>query len=233
MDVDLGSNVTLGSITGADQILSPDGTRLVYVAQGKLWSRTLDQAEALELPATDGAFAPFFSPDGKWVGFFAQGKLKKVAVQGGATVDLCPAPAPRGGSWGEDGSIITTLSVPGALSRIPETGGPPVAVTDLDRDRGEVTHRWPQILPGGKAILFTAHTTTGAYDGADIMAISLSGSPQEEAHLRWHVWTLLARQEWRRLPPLRESGHALRRPIRRRDARNERHAHSDSGEGGL
>src|SRR6185369_7412634 len=73
MDVDLGSNVTLGSITGADQILSPDGTRLIYVAQGKLWSRTLDQAEALELAATDGAFAPFFSPDGKWVGFFAQG----------------------------------------------------------------------------------------------------------------------------------------------------------------
>ena len=172
MDVDLGTGVTLGSLTGADEILSPDGNRLVYVSQGKLWSRTLDQAKATEMLNTDGAFAPFFSPDGRWIAFFAQGKLKKVPVDGGVGVDLCAAPSPRGGSWGQDGYIIATLSVPGALSRISESGGDPVALTELDQSRGEVTHRWPQILPGGKSVLFTAHTTTGAYDGADLMAVS-------------------------------------------------------------
>ena len=174
MDVDLGTGVTLGSLTGADQILSPDGNRLVYVSQGKLWSRTLDQAKATEMANTDGAFAPFFSPDGRWIAFFAQGKLKKVPVDGGVGVELCAAPSPRGGSWGQDGYIIAALSVPGALSRVPDAGGDPVPLTELDQTRGEVTHRWPQILPGGKSVLYTAHTTTGAYDGADIMAVSLT-----------------------------------------------------------
>lgn len=174
MDVDLGPRVSLGSVTGADEVLSPDGRRLVYVSRGKLWSRTLDQAEATELAGTDGAFAPFFSPDNRWVGFFAQGKLKKISVDGSGEVDLCAAPAARGGSWGDDGNIIATLSVPGALSRIPSAGGAPTAITMLDQSHGEVTQRWPQLLPGGKAVLFTSHTTTGAYDGASIMAVSLA-----------------------------------------------------------
>ena len=82
----------------------------MFVSQGRLFSRRLDQASATELPGTEGAFSPFFKPDGQWVGFFAQGKLKKVSVEGGNATTLCDAPAGRGGSWGEDDHIIAALS---------------------------------------------------------------------------------------------------------------------------
>ena len=87
------------------------------------------------------------------------GKLKKISVEGGSAITLCNAANGRGGSWGEDGNIIAALNNTGGLSRIPSAGGPPTPVTDLQS--GEVTHRWPQILPGGKAVLFTAGTRRG------------------------------------------------------------------------
>src|SRR5713226_3862054 len=92
LDVYLGPDVSLGSPYGADAILSPDGTRLVYVSQARLFTRRLDQPNATELAGTQGATAPFFSPDGRWVAFFAQGKLKKISVEGGAAIALCDAP---------------------------------------------------------------------------------------------------------------------------------------------
>jgi Tol biopolymer transport system component/predicted Ser/Thr protein kinase len=175
LDVDLGSDVSLGTTAGAgaDAILSPDGTRLVYVSQNRIFTRLLDQTKATELPGTDGGFGPFFSPDGQWVGFFAQGKLKKVAVAGGAALALCDyLYNPRGGSWGEDGTIFASLNNFGTLSRIPLDGGTPAAVTELRP--GESTHRWPQILPGGKAVLFTAHVSSlTGFDGANIEVMSL------------------------------------------------------------
>jgi Tol biopolymer transport system component len=175
LDVDLGPDVALGSFAGADTILSPDGTRLVYVSHKGLLTRRLDQQEATELPGTEGAYAPFFSPDGQWVGFFAAGKLKKVPVAGGPAVLLCNAPVAWGGSWGEDGSIIAALNTSGGLSRIPADGGAPVPITAPDRPRGEITQRWPQILPGGKAVLFTSHTrVTGGFDDANIEVRSLA-----------------------------------------------------------
>ena len=152
LDVDLGSDVSLGSFVGADAILSPDGTRMVYVSKGKLFTRKLDQPKAIELAGTEGATAPFFSPDGKWIAFFAGNKLKKLSVEGGAPVDLCYFIAPAGGSWGEDGNIIAALT-DGGLSRIPSTGGTLTPVTELAP--GERGHRWPQVLPGGKAVLFS------------------------------------------------------------------------------
>jgi Tol biopolymer transport system component len=162
LDVDLGSDVSLGyslgshgGVDGADVILSPDGTRMVYVSQGKLFTRKLDQPKATELAGTEGAFAPFFSPDGRWVAFFAETKLKKLSVEGGAPVVLCDAARGSGGSWGEDGNIIASLSFPGALSRVSSTGGTPTPVTELAQ--GEVNQAWPQILPGGKAVLFTSN----------------------------------------------------------------------------
>ena len=79
-----------------------------------------------ELPGTEGAYAPFFSPDGQWVALFAQGKLKKISVEGGAAIDLCDAGTGVGGSWGEDGNMIAALSSSGGgLSRIPAAGGAP------------------------------------------------------------------------------------------------------------
>ena len=97
-----------------------------------------------------------FSPDGQWIGFFADQKLKKIYVQGGAAVTVCDAPDGRGGAWGEDGNIIAALRFQGPLVRVSAAGGTPQALTQLDAQKGELTHRFPQILPGGKAVLFTA-----------------------------------------------------------------------------
>ena len=171
LDVDLGPEVSLDSPRGTDAILSPDGTRIVYVSQNRLFTRRLDQPNATELAGTQGVNAPFFSPDGQWVGFFSQGRLQKISVEGGSAITLCDASTGYGGSWGEDDNIIAALNTGGGLSRIPSAGGPPTPVTDLQN--GEVTHRWPQILQGGKAVLFTA-SASPAFDGANIEVMSLT-----------------------------------------------------------
>src|SRR6185436_3581962 len=111
---ELGADVTLITGFGSSVILSPDGSRLVFVgntadAKSHMYTRPLDQPRASQLAGSDGAGNPFFSPDGQWIGFFADGKLKKISVQGGASVTLSDAPNDRGGSWGEDGQIIVSL----------------------------------------------------------------------------------------------------------------------------
>src|SRR5439155_915680 len=125
LDLDLGDTVAPDSDRGANAILSPDGTRLVYVSKSKLFIRRLDQAKATELPGTDNAQAPFFSPDGRWLAFFAGSKLRKIPTGGGQVTDLCDAPlgAGGGGSWGEDGYIVVGINY--VLQRIPATGGTP------------------------------------------------------------------------------------------------------------
>ena len=110
LDVDLGPDVSLGSLAGADEIISPDGTRIVYVSQGRLFTRRLNQPNATELAGTQGAYAPFFSPDGQWVAFFTPGKLEKISVEGGSAIPCATQTLARGGSWGEDGNIIAALS---------------------------------------------------------------------------------------------------------------------------
>jgi Tol biopolymer transport system component len=172
LDVDLGPDVSLGSTRGTDTILSPDGTRMVYVSQGRLFTRRLDQHNATELLGKQGANAPFFSPDGQSVAFFSQGELQKISVDGGSVIALCKVVYGTGGSWGEDGNIIAGLGLTSGLSRIPSAGGPPTPVTDLLS--GEQSHRWPQILPGGKAVLFTANTSIVGFDGASIEVMSLA-----------------------------------------------------------
>jgi serine/threonine-protein kinase len=174
LDVDLGPGVSLTAPYGAAAILSPDGTRLVYVSQGKLFTRRLDQPRAAELAGAEGGYGPFFSPDGQWVAFYAQGKLKKISVEGGAAVDLCNLNALTGGSWGEDGNIIAAIGNSGfPLLRIPSAGGEPTPATELAP--GEYGHRWPQILPGGKAVLFTAAPVVNAFDTANIEVMSFAG----------------------------------------------------------
>jgi Tol biopolymer transport system component len=172
LDVDLGPDVSLGPSYGTDVILSPDGTRMVYVSQNRLLTRRLDQPNATELAGTQGAVEPFFSPDGQWVAFFGGGTLQKISVEGGSAIMLCAVNIATGGSWGEDGNIIAALGLRGVLSRIPSAGGTPTPVTELQN--GEVTHRWPQILPGGKAVLFTAGTTDLGADEANIEVVSLT-----------------------------------------------------------
>jgi Tol biopolymer transport system component len=139
--------------------LSPDGTHLAYLArQGgtqQLYVRAMDSLEARSIPDTEGAFAPFFSPDGQWVGFFAGQKLKKVSISGGAALTLGDAGAtPTGASWGSRGMIALATTAGGVLQQVPDAGGMPHALTHFDK--GENTHRWPEYLPGGTAVLFTA-----------------------------------------------------------------------------
>ncbi len=144
--------------------LSPDGSRLVYVAvrggTSQLFLRRLDQLEAVPIPGTEHAALPFFSPDGSGIGFFAGGKLRKVSLSGGAPLTLCEAQSGRGASWGPDDSIIfTPMNAPGTgLSRAPASGGTPQVLTTPDPKAREHSHRWPQVLPGGQAVLFTTYT---------------------------------------------------------------------------
>jgi serine/threonine-protein kinase len=123
--------------------------------------RAIDSLEAKPLAGTELASCPFFSPDGQWIGFFAQGRLKKVSLTTGITQTLCDAPFGRGGSWAPDGSIYFAATNSSGLSKVSADGGSPVEVTTLDRGQGEVSHRWPQVLPGGEGLMFTAWTGPG------------------------------------------------------------------------
>jgi serine/threonine-protein kinase len=175
LDLDLGPDVSLGSGIGPSVILSPDGTRVVFVSEApdgirRLFTRALDEHKATRLAGTEGAQAPFFKPDGQWVGFFATAKLKKTRIDGGEPVILCNAPAGRGGSWGDDGNIYAALDSQVGLSQVPSEGGRPVPLTELGPD--ETSHRWPQVLPGGKGVLFTFNTEYGAWEGAKVAVVS-------------------------------------------------------------
>jgi serine/threonine protein kinase/Tol biopolymer transport system component len=173
LDVDLGRDVYLNALGGSDIILSPDGTRIAYLSRNHLFTRRLDLWSASELPITAGATSPFFSPDGQWIGFFAGGKLRKISVEGGGEVVLCDASSSyTGADWGEDGNIVASLRISGGLSRVPSAGGTPTPLTELVG--AERTHRWPQILPGGKAVLFTVENLTVAFDDAKIEVVSLT-----------------------------------------------------------
>jgi serine/threonine-protein kinase len=145
--------------------VSPQGTLVAYAAEsGGRWQlhmRAIDGVESKALAGTEEATNPFFSPDGQWIGFFAQGKLKKVSVTAGTTVALCEAPTGRGGSWAGD-SIYFAATVGSGISKVSADGGAPTEVTALDRGKGEVSHRWPQVLPGGRVLLFTVWTGPGA-----------------------------------------------------------------------
>jgi Tol biopolymer transport system component/predicted Ser/Thr protein kinase len=155
--------------------ISPDGTRLALqvfdptARQFLLAIRRLDESRFTPLAGTEDPASPFFSPDGQWIAFLGDGKLRKIPVQGGAPVVLCSAENFASGAWGDDGNIIAALKTNGGLSRISPAGGTPAAVTELAE--GETMHRWPQVLPGSDAVLFTAYTGGGAED-ANIDALS-------------------------------------------------------------
>ncbi len=135
--------------------LSPDGRQIVYNSPGgQLYVRDLDQLDAVPLRGAENATGPFFSPDGQWVGFLSEGdQLVKVSIHGGPPVTLGPTAGILGASWGRDDTIIFSEFRPGGLFRIPAAGGDPEPLTTLEDD--EVAHVWPEILPGGEAVLFT------------------------------------------------------------------------------
>jgi Tol biopolymer transport system component len=145
--------------------VSPQGTLVAYVgvtnSRDQLYVRAIDGVESKALTGTEQATSPFFSPDGEWIGFFAQGKLKKISLAAGTIQTLCDAPDARGGSWAGD-SIYFAATNNGGISKVAADGGAPIEVTTLDRAKGEISHRWPQVLPGGRAVLFDAWTGPGS-----------------------------------------------------------------------
>src|SRR5712692_9794070 len=147
-----------GLENGPAVALSLDGAHLAYVArQGgmqQLYLRAVDSLESKPIPGTEGAVNPIFSPDGQWVGFFAGGKLKKVSVGGGAALTLGYAGVPVGASWGSQEIIAFGPTNTGGLQQVSGGGGAPQPLTRLEK--GEISHRWPEFLPGGKAVLFAA-----------------------------------------------------------------------------
>jgi eukaryotic-like serine/threonine-protein kinase len=138
--------------------LSADGSQLAYVATAhtggvqQIYLRAMDSQEARPIPGTEGATSPFFSPDGQWLGFFADGKLKKIAVSGGLAETLADAPGQSGASWGSRGMIVFHPST-GSLQEVSDAGGSPQPFTRLDK--GEFDHVWPEFLPSSRAVLFS------------------------------------------------------------------------------
>ena len=182
---EIGLSGVLVTDQGAAAVPSPDGSLLAFTAQAtgtdnvQLYVRRLDQLQSIALAGTNGARNPFFSPDGQWIAFFAAGKLQKVAVSGGATVTLCDAPNGRGGTWTDEGAIIfSPNNTPETnLLRVSAAGGTPEPFATLER--GEVTQRWPQVLPGGRAVLYTSASSTNQWENANLVVQPLQGGTRK------------------------------------------------------
>jgi serine/threonine-protein kinase len=164
-----------GLDSGPAVALSSDGAHFAYVArQGgtqQIYLRAMDSLEATPVPGTEGAINPFFSPDGQWLAFFAGQKLKKVSVSGGSALTLGDATFPRGASWGNKGTIIFAPGTVSVVQQVSDAGG---ILQPLTRpNKGEASHRWPEFLPGNKAVLFAASATTGNWINAQVAVQSV------------------------------------------------------------
>jgi serine/threonine-protein kinase len=165
--------------------LSPDGHLLAWAACDsvcRLYVRPLDQLDARAVSGTDDASTPFFSPDGRWIGFFAAGKLRKVAIAGGMPVVITDAAQPFGAVWLADGHIVFAASRYGGLLRVNDGGGKTEQLTLPSVDAGEVRHCWPALAPGGRALLFT-----------------IAASPDDEAPARIGLMPFGQRTTWQRI----------------------------------
>jgi Tol biopolymer transport system component len=176
-DTDLDADMVNSTYASTFAAISPDGTRLIYKTRspgGKpmFAMRMMDKTKGVPIPGTEGGHDPFFSPDGQWLGFYAETNLKKISVNGGAPIILAEASNPRGASWSEDGTIVAALINTSGLFRVSADGGsPPQPLTTLSA--GESTHRWPQVLPGGQIALFTSSKNLSDYENATVEAVNI------------------------------------------------------------
>jgi Tol biopolymer transport system component/predicted Ser/Thr protein kinase len=173
LTIPLPAGQRLGGLDRPALALSPDGSRLVYVASTggvqQLYLRAIDSLEASPVAGTEGATEPFFSPDGQWLGFVGGNSLKKISITGGASVTVCDCGANPGVSWGANDTIAFSRFAAFGLSQVSAAGGTPQALTKIDSAKGERTHLWPQFLPDGKALLFTVQMpSSGNLDEARI-----------------------------------------------------------------
>ena len=158
--------------------LSPDGSRLVFAANQRLNLRSMDSLEVTTLQGTNGAAIPFFSPDGKSIGFWQDGRLKRMDISGGPALMICETTIPFGASWEEDGSILFARG-PEGIWKVAEQGGQPVQIVSVDSAKGEFAES-PQLLPGKSAVLFTvnmglaAGSTRAALESSQIAVQTLA-----------------------------------------------------------
>jgi eukaryotic-like serine/threonine-protein kinase len=164
-----------GLENGPALALSSDGTQLVYIArQGgtqQIYLRAMNSMEARPIPNTEGAFNPFFSPDGQWIGLFSGGTLKKISANGEAIVTLGNSVDSYGASWGSHGMIAFSPAGVGVLQQVSDSGGVPQPLTRVRK--GELAHRWPEFLPGAKAVLFAVGSNGISFNNAEVAVQSV------------------------------------------------------------
>ncbi len=176
------SPLVLGAATLA---IAPDGKHFVYLAgdaaNPQLYLRSLDRLDATLMAGTDGASDPFFSDDGQWVAFYTAGRIRKVSIFGGGSQDVCDVEGfMRGGTWSGTSDIFFGHLNRG-IFRVPAAGGTPAEVTLLDTSKGEISHRFPQALPGGKWVLFTVKfNNISTFDDAIIAAENIETHERRE-----------------------------------------------------
>jgi len=161
---------------GSSVAVSPDGRAVAFVVtrggQRMIELRSFESSESKTLAGTQGAMSPFFSPDGRWVAFFTESALRKVAIDDGTLVTICPTPpVTRGAAWADDGTIYLAPSFTGGLRRVPATGGAPQDFTEVRFDADESNHLLPEVLPGGETVLFTVWNG-GSFEDASVWSIS-------------------------------------------------------------
>jgi Tol biopolymer transport system component len=168
--------------------VSPDGRHVAYVISQAgtpvVVLRPPDQAGGRVIPDSNGAASPFFSPDGQWVAFFADGKLKKAPVAGGVTSVITAAPTPRGGGWTDRNEIVFAPTFFGPLHIVSADGGTSRQLTQTGTARMEVAHRWPETLPGGDLVMFTVGPAMASLHTWDAARIDVQSIRTNE---RWTI----------------------------------------------
>ena len=164
--------------------LSPDGRTVVFrgfeKGENRLYRRALDGSSSAPIPGTEGGVAPFFSPDGQWLGFFAASQIKKVAMAGGAPLVVCDvSPVASGGTWTDDGWIVYSRGPNVGLSKVSPAGGVAEPLTNLDQTRGEHAQVWPQALPGGRLLVTVVRGKDFQdLDGAQAVVLTPGATPR-------------------------------------------------------
>ena len=174
-DFQIGAN--LGGV-----VISPDGARVAFIAATQqsppmVWIRSLAADDARALPKTEGASYPFWAPDSRRLAFFAGGKLRAIDITSGLPDVIADAPAGRGGSWGEDGTIVFTPNGGESVFRVAAAGGQVQQVTKVDPTRGENAHYWPVHLPGDQTFIYFVRSTIPENNGVYVARVDGSGTP--------------------------------------------------------